>query len=92
MRVDALMDEINASTSEEDNAFEHEMSAIDQVALGGNMQPRDEFLSRYERAGKEARTKRMLDGPHSSTLIESSVLKFLTSALIHSYTKQSNHT
>ena len=56
MRVDALMDEINAATSEEDV----EMSAIDQAALSGNMQPRDEFLSRYERAGKEARTKRML--------------------------------
>ena len=52
---DALMDEINAATSEEDV----EMNAIEQAALSGNMQPRDEFLARYERAGKEARTKRM---------------------------------
>ena len=55
------MDEINAATSEEDEAFEHEMSAIHQAALGGNMQPRNDFLCRYERAGKEARTKRMLE-------------------------------
>ena len=55
------MDEINAATSEEEEAFEHEMSAIYQAALGGNMQPRNEFLCRYERAGKEARTKRMLE-------------------------------
>ena len=54
---DALMDEINAVTSEEDV----EMNAIEQAALSGNMQPRNEFLARYERAGKEARTKRMLE-------------------------------
>ena len=40
--LDAVMDEINAATSEEDEAFEHEMSAIHQAALGGN---RDLWLS-----------------------------------------------
>ena len=44
------------------------MSAIHQAALGGNMQPRNDFLCRYERAGKEARTKRMLESSSPTKL------------------------
>lgn len=65
--LDAVMAEINAATSEEDEEFEDEMNAVHKAARDGNMRPMNDCLRRYEQAEKEARMKRRLeDSPPAS--------------------------
>ena len=66
--LDAVMAEINAATSEEDEEFDNEMNAVQKAARDGHMRPMNDYLRRHEQAGKEARMKRSLEDSPPATL------------------------